>query len=185
MKYFIGFLLSIGLIVGVFLLVLNGFKSTSKPKAPTTALVSYADTSRQMQMTVVGPITADQTHDEIRITVGRSNTTMQIIQGYNGQVLKSQTYDNNEASYAEFLRALDLSGYTRGVKNTDFEDDRGFCASGKRYSFDILDGSDVKQHYWTTTCSGRGNFKGNRSQIESLFQRQVPDYNTMIQGVAF
>jgi len=185
MKYFIGFLLSIGLIVGVFLLVLNGFKSTSKPKAPTTALVSYADTSREVQMTVVGAISADQTHNEIRITVGRSRTTMQIIQGYNGQRLKSQSYDNNESSYAEFLRALDLNGYTRGVKNPDLEDDRGFCATGKRYSFDIIDGADVKQHYWTTTCSGRGNFKGNRPQIEALFDRQVPDYGTMIQGIAF
>jgi len=181
MKYFLGFLVSVGLIVGVFILILNGFKSDS-PKLKQTALVDYASTSREMQYTMQGPVSADSIHQAIRITVGRDQTTIDIIKGYNDEVVNSQNYANNESSYAEFLRALDLSGYNRGNPDPNLKDDRGFCATGQRYTMEILDGSDVKQHFWTTSC-GKGNFKGNANQVKTLFQKQIPDYSIVTQRV--
>ncbi len=181
MKYFLGFLVSVGLIIGVFLLILNGFKSDS-PKVKQTALVDYASTSREMEYTMQGPVSADAVHQAIRITVGRSSSTIDIIKGYNDEVVNTQTYGNNQSSYAEFLRALDLSGYTRGNPSPELKDDRGFCATGQRYSMNIIDGSDVIQHYWATSC-GKGNFKGNANQVKVLFQKQIPDYNVLTQRV--
>lgn len=181
MKYFLGFLVAVGLLVGVFLLVLNGFKS-DKPKTTATPLVEYASTDREMRYTMRGHISADTSHHAIRITVGRNLTTIDVIQGYNEETIKTQSYANNQSAYAEFLRALDLAGYTRGVPNPELQDDRGYCATGQRYVMEILDRADTVQHYWTTTC-GKGNFKGNANQVKTLFIKQVPDYNVVTQGI--
>lgn len=181
MKYFLGFLVSVGLLIGVFLLILSGFKSDG-PKTKITPLVEYASKSREMQYTMQGPVTADTVHQAIRITVGRDLTTINVIKGYNDEIINTQTYSNNQAAYAEFLRALDLAGYTKGTPNPKLKDDRGYCATGQRYTMSILDGSDTIQRLWSTSC-GAGNFKGSNTQVKSLFQKQIPDYLVVSRNV--
>lgn len=182
MKYFFGFLICIALIVGVFILVFRGFSGHSTPKNQTP-LSSYANSNTTVQMTVDGPIVADQQHQAYRITVGKDSTTVQTFQGYNSTVVASKTYANTENGYNNFLRALDLAGFSKGDSKSVSTDERGVCATGDRYVFEILtDGNSDIQRYWSTSCSGQGTFKGNANQVKSLFNKQVPtaDYGAMI-----
>lgn len=176
MKYFIAFLASIALIIFVIVLIIRGFTGNDKKADLPTPLIDYANTSVQMQYTVAGPVTADQQRKALRITVGQDQTRIEKLEGYNETISNQKTYENNLAAYSEFLRALDIAGYARGVDDASLKDERGYCPNGERYSFDIVDGGNVKQHYWSTSCGKGGNFKGKPAQVITLFQKQIPDY---------
>lgn len=176
MKYFLGFLASIGLIILAFVLILHGFGGNAKETPKPTPLVDYANTSRTVELTVQGPVSADETHKAIRITVGQYAKQIEILQGYDETVAKTQSYSNTESAYAEFLRALDLNGFTRGTSTSANKDDRGYCSTGYRYIIAMRDGADEKQRFWTSSC-GRGSFAGNITVMRTLFQKQIPDYN--------
>jgi hypothetical protein len=178
MKYFFGFLASIGLIILTIVLIVRGFSGGNDKKVNAPApLLDYANTSVEMQYTLDGPVNADQEHKAVRITVGQDESTIEILSGYNDDVVNAKTYSNNQAAYSEFLRALDIAGYTKGNTDASLKDERGYCPAGYRYSFDIVDGSSTKQHFWTTSCgSSSGNFKGKSNAIRALFEKQVPDY---------
>lgn len=178
MKYFFGFLASIGLIIFVIVLIVRGFTGGTKDdKKLPTPLIEYANTSVQMQYTMNGPVVADQERKSLRITVGQDQANIEVLEGYSQNVVASRTYINNQAAYSEFLRALDIAGYTRGADDPATKDERGYCPAGFRYSFDIVDGSDQKQHYWATSCgSKQGTFKGKTPQVRALFEDQIPEY---------
>lgn len=180
MKYFLGFLVSIGLIVLVVVLVVRGFSGDNSSKDKNqTVLSDYAGTDAVVQMTIDGPIVADQDHRAYRITVGRSQVTVEALKGYQYENIENKFFTNNQEAYNNFLRALDLAGFTKG--NTKFKgaDPRGVCAGGQRYIFKILNGASEVQNYWTTSCKG-GNFKGNAAQIRQLFNKQVPSTDQKI-----
>jgi hypothetical protein len=175
MRYFIGFLVSIGLIILVFILVLKGF-SGDGAKQSKTSLVDYANTAVQMRLTVDGPIVADQEHNVYRITVGRDETTIETFKGYESTLINFQHYDNNPVGYANFLRALDVAGYTKGITGPGAQkDERGICAIGDRYVMEINNGSSRRmQRFWSTNCRGQGTFKGNAQEVRRLFRVQIP-----------
>ncbi len=177
MKYFFGFLASIGLIVFVFILIIRGFSGSGSKKNIPAPLVDYANTSVQMQYTIDGQINADQEHEALRITVDQNESKIEVLKGYTQAVAETKTYPSNQDAYGTFLRALDVAGYTKGNSDSAKKDERGFCPNGFRYNFDIVDGSSNKQHYWATSC-GQGTSKGNTNTIRSLFQQQIPDYGT-------
>jgi hypothetical protein len=185
MRYFFGFLLAIGLIVITFILVLRGFHGNSATPSTTTPLTNYTNTDTTVQFTDDGPVSADQTHQGIRIIVGQFATTIQIYQGYQNDIINSQTYENNPNSYGTFLRAIELLNYTVGIKtpNSALADPRGVCPIGQNYSFQIINGNGSNiQNFWTTSCGG-GTFKGSTQLIENLFQAQVPDYSRLAGNV--
>lgn len=177
MKYFFGFLASIGLIVFVFILIIRGFSGGGSKKNVPAPLTDYTNTSVQMQYTIDGVINADQEHQALRITVDQNEAKIEVLRGYTPAIADTKTYPSNSDAYGAFLRALDVAGYTKGNSDSSKKDERGYCPNGFRYSFDIIDGSSTKQHYWTTSCGG-GTSKGNSNVIRSLFQQQIPDYGT-------
>lgn len=178
-RYFLGFLAAVALIVVVFILIIRGFSGGER--APESELTDYARTQTVMRMTVEGEVNADQEHRSAIVTVGRSNNTIELVQGYEGRVMQTRTYASNEEAYATFLRALQLQGYTRGDDNPDREDSRGVCPTGKVYTFEIVTGSAVVQRFWTTSCK-EGTFRGNTNLIRTLFREQIPDYSEIISG---
>lgn len=176
MKYFLGFLTVIVLIIAVFVIVLRGFSgNTNKPKDQIN-LLDYANSSTVVRFTADGPVTADPNHQGYRITVGRDASTIEVVQGYQNNVTQAQTYDNNSAAYADFLRALQLQNFTKGDSDTAKADDRGVCPNGTTYTFEIQNSGQTVQRYWSTSCGG-GTFRGNASTIRGLFQRQIPDFS--------
>ena len=188
MRYFVGFLVTIGLIVLAFVLIFNltGRDSNSDVTAPAqqTQLTSYADTTKSARITVDGIINADSIHRQVQINISQNQSTFNLIGGYNGNVINSQTYENNQQSYRSFLFALQQAGFSRGDFDPAKADERGACPTGRRISLDVYDGNQRVQHLWTTTCGG-GTFEGNLNVITRLFQRQIPDFNELTRGVDY
>lgn len=185
MKYFFGFLVSIGLVILVVILVIKGFSGGDNTKQQQTPLSDYAGTSSVMQLTVSGPIVGDQQFESYKITVGRDQTTIETRLGYEGTVTDSRTYENNQESYTNFLRALDVAGFAKGDKQSANKDERGMCANGDRYVMQIKNGSSDVQRFWSATCRGQGNFKGNSQEVRKLFNTQVPqaDFSKLTSGL--
>lgn len=179
MKYLIGLLVAIVVIIFIIIKLLTG--GSNGPATVTPAdLLSYAATSTEMRYTIENPVQAASTHREIEITVGRDETVFTLYRGYDQQVMTSKRYSTGQATYATFLRALDRTGrYTAGDTNPKLRDGRGYCALGDQYTYEIVDGAgNVKQQFWSTTC-GDKTFHGDVNAVNRLFQAQVPDYDDL------
>ncbi len=186
-RYILGFLAAVGLIVVVIVLIVRGLASGPSASAPSTKLdlKNYADTSTVVRLTLDTPVSAQSTHRDVVLTVGKYVATMQVTKGYNGSIVTQKSYPMSESAYATFLRALSVYGYTKGDSNPQVADERGQCALGDRYIYEVVDtaGNDL-QRYWYSSC-GFGTFQGNSNSIRALFIKQFPDYFSLLRGVQF
>mgnify|MGYP000156124413 CR=1 FL=1 len=183
MRYVIGFLISVGLIILVLVMIFRGGGDPAPAPNASKRMVDYANTSTVVQFIDDYKVSHDSTHRQIVTTVGRDAVTLVVETGYEGTILRSQTYPNNPTAYANFLRALQVAGYTNGDNSAGLRDERGYCPSGRRFVFEIKDGARSIQRYWSTSCGNIGSFKGRSDTVRSLFQRQVPDYSKLTSGV--
>lgn len=162
--------------IAIFSIDWGGNNSGTYPEKPVINIADYANTDVQVQMAVRGPINADQSHQDMSITVGRSQTVGELFTGYQNAVTRQESTPNNETSYRAFLSALHNAGFTgmqpapRGVQYD------GACAKGYRYTFTFIgNGSSVPPSSWTTSCGSRyGTFAGDFSTVKTLFNAQLP-----------
>lgn len=182
MRYILGFLISVGLLILVFVMIFRGGSDPAAPDAPKQ-LVDYANTNVTVQLTEDYPINADQMHRQLTTKVGRDVTTFTVESGYQGTVLREKSYNNNPTSYANFLRALQLAGFNIANKDKTLQDERGFCPLGRRYVMEIKDNQRTVQRLWSTSCGNIGSFQGKISTVQKLFRSQVPEYNQLTRGV--
>ena len=186
-RYIVGFLLAVGLIVVVIVLIVRALisgPSTSPLQPAQHDLRSYENTATTVQLTIDSPVTAPERHHDIIINVGNDLTVLTVTQGYQGQAIRSRTYPMDESAYGVFLRALNANGFTQGNNDPTKKDERGHCALGDRFLYQIIDPSGQEiQHYWYTSC-GSGTFNGAPATIRRLFQAQVPDYFQQTNGIA-
>lgn len=181
MRYFIGFLVTIGLIIVLIILIFGG----GGKKAPTgKKLEDYASTDAQVSMTIDGPVNAASLHQQVRIIVDSNNVTYERIVGYDGNVVDTQLYANTQNSYDVFLHALRHAGFTQGINDPALKDERGYCALGTRYIFELTQGGNTLERYWATTCGNPKTYSGNISTTLTLFENQVPDYQQRTAGIA-
>lgn len=181
MRVFTFFVISIALIVLILVIIIKSI--TSGPSKPSINLNSYANTSAVAQLLIDGPENADQIHQQIQVQVSNSNTYFAILNGYQGQVASSKTFENNQTAFAVFLHALTLAGFTRGNTNPNLSDYRGYCPDGDRYILSFTEGGDVIERFWATSCGGQGTYAGNIQQTLDLFQNQVPNYENLTSNV--
>ena len=174
MRYFIGFLVSVGLIVLVVVLIIRGLSGGKETKTAQAPLSDYASTSSIVQLTVAGPIVGDSQFQSYKITVGRDQAGIITRQGYESNIIDQRTYSNNQEGYTNFLRALDVAGFTKGDPKSPNKDERGMCSAGDRFVMQIVNGSSDVQRYWSTNCSRLGNFKGDSDEVRRLFNNQIP-----------
>lgn len=179
MRYFLGFLISVGLIILLIFVLFRG--GDSKPKVTVTqkSLSSYATTDAEVQYIIDGPVDAEQLHRESRISVTRTQVTYQRLGGYNRNVIIEKHYPNTQEGFTTLLRSLNYGGFTLGDTNKALRDDRGYCALGDRYIFVINKDGENIQRFWSTSCGGVKTFNGNVNYISSLFVAQVPDYDQL------
>lgn len=182
MRYFLGFLVTMGLII---LLIILLFSGGGKPKVPTTSktLDSYAATNAEVRMTIDGPINSEQQHQQLRITVGQSNVTFEQLQGYDGTVVNMQHYANSENAYAVFLLALNHMGFTQGSTDPKLQDERGYCATGDRYIFELKQNNKDLERFWATNCGKPNTYLGSLNPTIELFKAQVPNYNDLTENI--
>jgi hypothetical protein len=186
LRYFAGIGLTIILLI--FLIVLIVGHGGGKGKVPVTqkALVSYTnDDSAAVRETIDGPVNDAQDHNELQITVTNTNTTFQLLKGYDGQVANTQLYPMSTTSFNVFLNALDHANFTKGNTNTSLTGPRGYCPTGDRYVFEVMDNGQDVEHFWSTSCGSPKTFQGNTSLVLTLFQNQIPDYNTLTENTDF
>lgn len=184
MRYFVGYLIIIGLLI-VFIIVLFT-RGGDGPRAPEVAprpLISYASTGAEAVMTIDGPVNAASEHRQIRISVGRSNVTYEEIQGYEGNVTERRNYENSQAAYEVFLSALNLAGFREGATSAQVADERGRCPLGNRFIFQLVEGGESIHRLWSTSCRDVTIYLGNAELTIELFQRQVPNYNEVAEDV--
>jgi hypothetical protein len=183
-RYVIGFIVAIGLIVLLIILLFSGGGNKSKVPNTSQTLESYSTSGSVIaRLTIDGPINAQQNHDEVQITVGRDDTEYAQLQGYDGSVVKSQTYSNSQNAYNVFLHALDHAGFTKGDTSSALADERGYCPTGDRYIFELINGSNDIERFWATSCGTPKTFNGNLNLNLTLFQQQIPDYGTLTENV--
>ena len=183
-RYFIGFILAVGLIVVVIVLIVRGV--TSPHKGPTAIdLPSYANTDTKVQYTIDTPVKSPDMHNDVIMSVSNTTATIMVTQGYDGDTVNLKSYPMTTSGYEVFLKSLALNGYTKGNADPALRDERGHCATGDRFVYEIIDdtGNDI-QRYWHTTCN-TGTFGGNPDIIRRLFTEQFPDYSTLTQNVQF
>ncbi len=187
MRYIVGFLIGIGLIVLTFVLIIRIFSGggDGEQTPRSVDLTGYSTTDTVMRLTMDGPVVADTQHQQVRITVGRDLVLYERFQGYQGDVIEAKNYPNNTEAYSQFLHALNQAGYTRGNPAAP-KDERGFCPTGQRYVYEAIGQGENILRWWGTSCSGnQGNFQGRGFEIRSLFKRQIPDYMELTRRTIF
>jgi hypothetical protein len=182
MRYFIGFLVTVGLVIILVILLFNGGGKSKVPHT-TKTLTDYATTDSNVSMTIAGPINAVSVHREQRVTVDRNNVTFEQMTGYDGQVVDTQVFANTDSAYDAFLHALQHAGFTRGNNSKALQDDVGFCSTGERYIFELNDDGKRLQRYWSSSCGSPKTYQGSLNLTLTLFQAQVPNYSTLSTGV--
>ena len=186
-RYLIGFGLVIVLLFAIiFMIVRGGGDNNGKVPETKKTLISYAsDDNVTITSTLIGPVTAPQNHNEIQIEVTNSQATVNIINGYDGNVVNSRSYPLTTEAFSEFLSALDKAKFTEGNTDEALRNDEGYCATGQRYVFEIREGANNIQRFWATSCRGVKTFKGNSAAVLNLFQNQIPDYDELTDDVSF
>jgi hypothetical protein len=181
LRYFLGFLVALGLIIALIVMIFHSGGKTAKTTAPP--LSSYANSSTVVRLTIDGPVTAPQNHNQIVVTVGKTKATFQQFLGYDGTVVGSKSYDNTVNSYTVLLKSLSRAGMLVGITDPKLTDSVGRCPLGQTYTFEVADGDKQIKKFWTTSCGGVKTFGGNTSLVKKLFELQIPDYNTLIQEI--
>jgi hypothetical protein len=181
--------LIIAAVVSIGRAVFNGGDKTS-----TTDQVSQTDrakeallntdTGRSVQMTVRGPIVAEENFTSYRVAVSNSERSMNVYKGYVEEQTNGKTLENNTQAYEQFVYALDKANMMKGNATADKEDTqdiRGICAGGYVYEFAVLSGGNEVRKLWTSTCGGsKGTLDASKDQLSKLFLAQIPGSNELI-----
>ena len=183
----IRFFVGIGLvIVLLFVVIALIMRSGGGDKVPETKreLISYVDDDNfSVTLTTIGPSTAAQNHHQSQIIVSNQTASMEVSQGFDGNVIKTADYPMTTNAFGEFLSALNQAGYTKGSTAEDLKDDRGYCPTGQRYIFEAHDGSNGIQRFWATSCRGPKTYKGNLNLTLELFRQQIPDFDDLTEDL--
>jgi hypothetical protein len=181
----------LGLFIGIiiFIVILVAIFGHGGKKTPTGAqldpLPSYAGTNAAVSFTQDGIVNADSLHRSIRITVTNSQVTLDVLKGYNPQVIQSNSFENNQEAYAVFLKAINNAGFLAKTKNTKIpNDETGQCALGNRFILDLSQDGDDLSRTWASTCGSKvGTSTGAVAIIQTLFHYQVPNYQSLVGSV--
>ena len=180
-RYIVGLLVIIVVIIFIIIRLLSG---GGAPTPKQTVLEDYANSDTTMRFVIESPTQSAKAHREIEIVVGKDNAALTVYKGYDGEEVRSKSYPMSVAAYADFLRGLRLSGhYTSGNSADSMKDERGYCALGDTYVYEIVDPSgNATQHFWSTDC-GTKTFQGNAEIVQQMFKNEIPDYDTLTEDV--
>jgi hypothetical protein len=173
---FVGFLL---LVIALLVIIFSGGKKAPTPAQPVKTLPDYSTSNAEVSLTIDGKVDGEDIHRAIRVSVDRYQRKLDILGGYNYNLLETHTFGNNQAAYDVFLRAINGAGFTSKNSKYKVDDERGKCPLGFRYIFELNDGGNKVSRLWSSTCSGVGTLGGNSAQLQTLFKAQITDYNKL------
>jgi len=182
MRYFLGFLIAIGLLALVIILVVKGLNKNNITGPQPKPLSSYSNTDAEASLLISGPVIADQNYRQLQINISQVSSQINLIDGYQGTIVNTNTYENNPSAYSAFLSALQSIGFTLVDSNYKYKTPAGFCPFGTSYTYTFTNGNDTILNSWATSCGGLGNFRGSVGSINQLFESQIPDFSTFAPG---
>jgi hypothetical protein len=161
-------------------------KQPATPAAVVKSLPDYAATTAVTSMTIDGQVNGDDIHRAIRVTIGQNQRELDIIQGYSGHVLSSQTFYNTQDAYTVFLKSINNSGFLLPLKNSNAPaDERGQCPLGSRYIFELDQNGSALSRLWASDCGSKiGTLGGSSTLLQNLFEAQIPEYQTLTEDVS-
>jgi hypothetical protein len=180
LAFFIGIIIFIVILLAIF-----GHGGKKPAPSQVLPLPDYAGTNATVSFTTDGIVNADELHRSIRITVSTNQITLDVLKGYNPQVIQSNSFENNQEAYSVFLKAINYSGFMAKIKNPKVpNNEAGLCPLGNRYILDLnQDGSDLSRT-WASTCGSKvATSAAAVGTIQTLFQYQVPGYQTLVGNV--
>jgi len=185
LRTIIAALVGIGIIVLFIVLMVKIFSHNGSSSQSTSIdLGNYNSNNATVTLLIDGPTNVDQDHRQVKITVGNIQNQIDVIQGYQGNVINTQSYSSNDSAFAAFLQSLQVLNFTKGnTKST--VDYRGYCPTGERYVYTFNDGQKDLFTYWSTSCN-QGTFGAtNPRQVRQLFIHQIPtvDFGKMTMGI--
>lgn len=156
--------------------------NTAVVDAGRAALLSI-EPDNSVQMTVRGPIVADEAFQSYQITISPNARTLTTYSGYLSQGIDRIELGNNTEAYEQFVYALDKANLSQGEPFED-DDTRGICASGRVTEFEIINAGEVVERLWTSTCRGStGSLDASVTQLSKLFVNQIPDGQSLINKI--
>ena len=188
MKYFFGILAFIAAIVVVILLATSLFRGFgTAPASSYTQTVTLTDENiidSVARYVMTGPVVAKENYQEVRITISKNARTLEVVNGYQGDVVQTQTLQNTEDAYRAFLGALSAANFSY-KRDTGEIDPRVTCVTGQKYYYVLQVESEKKVDTWSTSCaSSQGNYGGLAEPTFQLFQAQIPNYAELTRGVS-
>lgn len=186
-----------GVVFGIIVIVLlvvgfNLIRNVLSPQEPRPQeqrrdkadLLGAPNANRAARYTINGPIVGNEQHRAVRITVDRNNRTIDVIEGYEGRVIKTQSTSNTQNAYQAFVEALNGANFTRELNAQGRGIESQLCPMGQRYVYELGAGTSNALRTWSNSCTNdQGTFGGNRAVVQTLFQKQIPNYNQFVSGV--
>ncbi|MDQ3158630.1 MAG: hypothetical protein M3P98_00645 [bacterium] len=175
---FISFMVFLLLLIGLLIFTIDWGGSEAKEEVVVKQLVLHelSETPATVTFLKSGPIVADSKHRELLITVNNAEIVAQIIQGYEGTVIKTSRFANNAAAYQAFLAALEDIYFNNSRIYTGARTSEGSCPTGRRYTYTLKNAYEFDFETWGNSCNkDTGTFAGSNSQVEQLFKAQVPN----------
>jgi hypothetical protein len=187
MRYFLAVLFILFFVIVGSILLIGRLRSPGGSTVPdTVAAAEYADMDASSVIWMQeGRVVGDNKHYSVRITVNENERIVEVMKGYDGQVVRKKSYDNNQEAYRNFLKALDTLEFGR-QKLVKVTDEEGICPTGFRYIYEIKVAGANHLRSWSTSCSVKfGPFDGEASTVRKLFKLQIPDYSKVVSGISF
>ena len=181
---FLALLIGIGLVILVVVLIVKAFSGGSSAPSSSINITQYTNTGASATLLVDSPTNINQDHRQVKITVSPTENEIDIIQGYQGNVIDSKAYPNNTSAWETFLQTLNLLDFSKGSTST--ADYRGYCPTGERYIFTFNGGNGNLFSYWATSCGGQGTYEGKLGPTLEQFHNQIPenDYGQLTSSIS-
>ncbi|MFZ2494832.1 MAG: hypothetical protein WAW60_03625 [Candidatus Saccharimonadales bacterium] len=173
------------IVAGLFYFITGGGRSADpgvSQEETKRSRVTTINSGRSVRMTVYGPIVADEERESYEVTVTTTSRRFAAYRGYNQTQIAASDYGNTYEGYQQLVYALAHADFDKEKKVDELaKDDRGACATGRLYVYELFENGDLVRRTWTTSCSKvRGDFAGLNRQVAHLFKRQVPDFNNAV-----
>lgn len=162
--------------------VVNRDPDPAPADSQTSSQQKFSDRTTKVRFITDGAIVGLERHRSIRITVDQSNRTLEVLRGYNEEVIRSQEFANDSAAFTKFLIALDTMGYSKENPKVS-KDERGVCPLGNRYIYEATYKSGDPLRTWSSSCNTAGRFQGNTANVQQLFRNQIPEYSKLVADV--
>ncbi|MDZ7785947.1 MAG: hypothetical protein U5L95_02390 [Candidatus Saccharibacteria bacterium] len=183
MRYILGVLATIFILIAVIFWALSGGPSEVVEEDDAAKLSTYADSSAKVSYEVRGEIVANEEHQSIRFTIDRNQRVFEVFDGYQKKVIKKKTFSNNSKAYEEFIYALDRAGFIN-QQEADFDTEKGVCPEGNVMVYKLADQGEDISRLWSGSCDDEaGTFGGDDDDVEDLFEAQIPDYRDIARDV--